>query len=418
MLYPSTPLSYAIELTYACNNRCSGCANVWESRRSQTMPNWRELFDRIAPPDDRQRYTELIRLTGGEPTLHPDIIRIVQYIDTFGVAHALFTDGRWPKPNEIIDVYRNCQHSLGMLVSLHGSTTEAHLAFVQSDRRAFSETCQNIEKAAKAGIDVFTNTVLTTHSCEQIEEIIALSKNLGAQYTVFNRFLGNDHPLMPTEDRFREVVLLIERLQDDGEHCRVGNCVPRCFVDNTTEGANSGIEHCAISPNGEVRPDNLTGIVFGNIFEQSIVEIWASDKAQWYREQIPAGCLECVELAACRGGAKSVYIEHGLPQDPLMKAPIREAREVVIELQPDMVPVPHFRLRKESFGYIVARYNWSIPVTAAAKPVLNAIDGQRTLFQIQEQFGENGLNLIGHLLKEGCIGFKDLDDDEVLTSAS
>uniref|UniRef100_UPI004057AEFD radical SAM protein n=1 Tax=Candidatus Electrothrix sp. TaxID=2170559 RepID=UPI004057AEFD len=405
MLFPSTPLSYAVELTYACNNSCTGCANVWGTRRQQTLTRWQELFDRIAPPDHPDKYAELIRLTGGEPTLHPEFTRIVEHVDSLGIAHVLFTNGRWPDPATIINLYQDQENCLGMLVSLHSSSPAVHNTLV-NDNNAFGETCANIRRAADAGIEIFTNTILSKNSCEQVEDIIHLSQELGAEYAVFNRFLGNDNPLQPTKEQFKQAVLLIEDLHKQGVSCRIGNCVPKCFAPNSTEGSNAGIEHCAISPQGLVRPDNLTSTVFGNIFEQPMTEIWQSEQAQQYRQQISSACLECVELARCRGGDRSVALEQGGKKDPLMTEPLCEAEPEAIPLDPSWKPVARFRIREESFGYLVTRYNWSIPVAVTAKPLLDAVNGETTLTKIQEQFGNEGLDLIGRLYQEDCLFFE------------
>ncbi|XCN71374.1 MAG: radical SAM protein [Candidatus Electrothrix aestuarii] len=405
MLFPSAPLSYAVELTYACNNSCTGCANVWGTRRQQTLTNWRNLFDRIAPPEDPSKYAELIRLTGGEPTLHPELTQIVEHIDSLGIAHVLFTNGRWTDPASIIDLYQGQKNCLGMLVSLHGSTPAAHNTLV-GDTNAFGQTCANIRLAADAGIEVFTNTILTKDSCEQVQEIIHLSQELGAEYAVFNRFLGGDNPYQPGKEQLRQAVLLIENLHRQGVSCRIGNCVPKCFAPNSTEGSNAGIEHCAISPEGLVRPDNLTSTVFGNIFEQPITEIWQSEQAQLYRQQIAPACLECVELSRCRGGDRSATLEQGEQQDPLMTGPIQEAEQKPIHLDPSWKPLARFRIREEPFGYLVTRYNWSVPVAYEAKPVLDAVNGEYTLAEIHERFGDEALELIGRLYQEDCLGFE------------
>jgi radical SAM protein with 4Fe4S-binding SPASM domain len=406
MYFPSTALSYGIELTYECNNACSDCANIWEPQRNKRLQEWKILFDKIAPPENRNKYAELIRITGGEPTLHPEFCEIIEYLDTFGVCHAIFTNGRWTKPDAIIDTFRRCDNFIGLLVSLQGSTAFVHHAFTGSEERGFEETCVSIQRAADAGLEVFTNTVLTKYSCEQIEEIIELSRKLGAEYAVFNRYLGKANPIEPAEEQLRQAIRLIEQLQSEGVSCRIGNCVPPCFTENSSSGANAGIEHCVISPEGLVRPDNLTSFTFGNLFEQSIEEIWRSDKAQWYRSQIPEKCLKCVELPRCRGGARSVAIEHGLEGDRLMKEPIRESQPETLEFDPEWKPIPYFMIREESFGYLLYRYDWSVPVTNDAKPLLDALSGENTLAELHNQFGDAGLELIGHLYKEGCIEFK------------
>jgi radical SAM protein with 4Fe4S-binding SPASM domain len=405
MLFPSAPLSYAVELTYACNNSCTGCANVWGTRRQQQLTNWRNLFDRIAPAEHPEKYAELIRLTGGEPTLHPELTQIVNHVDSLGIAHVLFTNGRWYDPQAIIDLYQEQKNCLGMLVSLHSSTSHSHNTLV-NDNNAFAETCANIRRAADAGIEVFTNTILSKESCEQVEDIIRLSEELGAEYAVFNRFLGKENPHHPSEEQFRDTVLQIEDLHKQGVSCRIGNCVPKCFAPNSTEGSNAGIEHCAISPQGLVRPDNLTSTVFGNIFEQSITEIWQSEQARQYRQQIAPACLNCVELSRCRGGDRSVAVEQGEKKDPLMTGPLYETEPKTVEFDPSWKPVARFRIREESFGYLVTRYNWSIPVAFTAKPVLDAVNGTNTLAEIQERFGDEGLDLIGRLYQEDCLAFE------------
>ena len=73
---------------------------------------------------------------------------------------------------------------------------------------------------------------------------------------------------------------------------------------------------------GLVRPDNFMMQGFGNIFEQNIEDIWRSPMAQAYRQFTPNGCSSCPAFHNCRGGAKSVIIEHGLSKDRLMKEPL------------------------------------------------------------------------------------------------
>jgi radical SAM protein with 4Fe4S-binding SPASM domain len=406
MYFPSAPISYAVEITFACNNFCPGCANVLEANRNEILHEWEVLFDKFAPPENRRKYAELIRITGGEPTLHKEFRQIIEYVDTFGIPHATFTNGRWENPSAIIEIFKQCDNFVGLLVSLHGNTALTHNAFVGGDETSFEETCTNIQRAAESGIEIFTNTVLTKYNWDQIEEIIALSQRLGADYAVFNRYFGKPHPIEPTEDQLRQATCFIETLHNEGIPCRLGDCIPPCFERNSSLGSTGGIEHCAISPKGFVRPDNLTSYIFGNIFEQSIEEIWQSEKAQWYRSQLPEKCLECIELPRCRGGARSVTVEYGLEGDHLMKEPIQEVTPETLKLDPDWIPVPYFTVREEPFGYLLCRVNWSVPVSHTAKSIVDAINGQNTLGQLQRQFGDEAFHLVGYLYREDCIGFE------------
>ena len=402
---PTTPISFAIELTYQCNNFCPGCANIFEKERQKTLANWRALFDILCPPSHRKKYAELIRLSGGEPTLHPEFEAILSHVDAFDIPHATFTNGRWARPESVIDVALACANFIGMLVSVHGSAPDAHVKFTGGEPADFDETCRNIRRAAEAGVLVFTNTVLTRYNCEQIDEVIALSQALGARHAVFNRYLGPPIPLEPTEEQLRQAVRHIETLKRNGVECRIGDCVPPCFEPNSSIGSNGGIEHCVISPDGDVRPENLTSYLFGNLFEQPLETIWQSERANWYRQQVPAACLECAELSRCRGGCRSVTVEYGLEQDRLMGEPIRDLPPDVFEFHPGWKPRPLYTLREEAFGYLLCRMNWTVPLSRDAKPLLDAFDGQHTLAEIGQAFGEDALTLVGHLYREGCLEF-------------
>lgn len=407
MLHPFAPISFAVEITYDCNNACSGCANAMHRCKNGYLHDWKALFDRIAPPENRSEYAELIRVTGGEPTLHDDFRNIVQYIDSLNIPHALFTNGRWKNPDDIIQTLKACNNFLGLLISLHGSDAPTHCRFVGGKQEAFDETCQTIKKASKAGLSVFTNTVLNTHTCIQINDIIDLSLNMGAECAVFNRFLTGGHPLEPAQSQLKESISIIEAQTDIGKACRIGNCIPPCFIENRSEGANAGFEHCTIAPDGTVRPDNLTRYSFGNIFEFNLEQIWGSPAAHFYRKSLPDSCYQCDYLYRCRGGEKSLIIEYGLKSDTLMTAPIKKPSKISLEFNSQSIPVPNYRVRKESFGLLLFRYNWSIPLSGNAKPIIEAIDGDKAIGELYQLFGDPVLEIIAELYEQNFLCIQD-----------
>ena len=252
---------------------------------------------------------------------------------------------------------------------------------------------------------MFTNTVLTSDRCQQIDEIVHLSQELGAQCAVFNRFIGHSQALQPSNNQLKEAIIQIDQLNKQGIHCRIGNCIPQCFVSNSSEGSNSGIEHCTISPDGWVRPDNHTKYTFGNLFNESIENIWQSEKARQYRTFVNASCLNCLEFSHCRGGERSEIVEYGLKQDKLMTHPIVNQGHEPIILNPTWKPVPIFQIRKGISGLVLTRYNMSIPVALEIQPLLDIIDGQHTLSEIEECFGDSAIEVIGYLYKRDFIEF-------------
>ena len=73
-----------------------------------------------------------------------------------------------------------------------------------------------------------------------------------------------------------------------------------------------------------------------------------------------------------------------------------------VELFEGRRPIGRFRLRQESFGYVVLGASL-VPVTAEARPLLEACDGSVTLRQIEERYGSEGLELIVDLYRKGLV---------------
>ena len=89
-----------------------------------------------------------------------------------------------------------------------------------------------------------------------------------------------------------------------------------------------------------------------------------------------------------------------------MQAPILEKEPEPPEeltLYEGARPVGCYALRAEHFGYVLVRGNRLVPVTAAAKPVLDACDGTMTLLQLRERFGQESLDFVGSLVKKGLV---------------
>ena len=221
---------------------------------------------------------------------------------------------------KLIDLYLKCENAVGFLTSLHGKDSKTHNIFVESGEKSFDTTIQNIRQATNSGLDIFTNTVITNKNFAQIPEILDLTHSLGVKYSVFNRFQAINHPLLPTEEQLLKAIETVQKQKKQGSLCRIGNNIPACFYPLSNFPATAGYELCHISPQGNLRPDNLTAYQLGNILNLSLAEIWKNNKSQMYRESIPMTCFQCAALQSCRGGAKSLYFMHTTAQsDTLMK---------------------------------------------------------------------------------------------------
>jgi hypothetical protein len=94
-------------------------------------------------------------------------------------------------------------------------------------------------------------------------------------------------------------------------------------------------------------------------------------------------------------------------QDPLMRQPLAEnlPRDgpLKLTLYGEAKPARNFRMRREDFGLLLVNRSRVLPVTFTTEPLLDALDGARSLRAIERQFGQEGLNFVGQLYAEGLV---------------
>jgi radical SAM protein with 4Fe4S-binding SPASM domain len=324
---------FFVELTPACNNACVGCGNVFADNRSPeplSAQEWCATLDCIAPS------TSWLKITGGEPTLHPEFEEIIEHVAVLGIPFTLFTNARWLEPERLVDFLADIPQLDGLLISLHGVRAQSHEAFTCTSG-SFDEAVANIQLAVEAGLKVTTSTVLTQYSCPEVKDIVALSQELGTDHAAFQRFIGVALPeIEPGELELQWAVRAIEDIADgeseiggngrgpkgNGKLVRFGTPIPHCFTANNSYGCLAGVAQATIDPWGNVRPCNHTPLTCGNLLEQSLEEIWHSAAMEAWRGMIPVECMGCREFAMCRGGCRATALLRGLDKDPLIRKPV------------------------------------------------------------------------------------------------
>jgi radical SAM protein with 4Fe4S-binding SPASM domain len=292
---------------------------------------WYAVLDRIAPS------TSWLKITGGEPTLHPEFEEIIEYVAALGIPFTLFTNARWLQPQRLVRFLACIPQLDGLLVSLHGARAQSHEAFTCTPR-SFDETVANIRLAIDRGLKLTTSTVLTRYSCPEVEAIVALGQELGADHAAFQRFIGAALPeIEPGEPELQQAVGAIEKITDGGNRMsgngrgpkgngtlvRFATPIPHCFAANSSYGCLAGTGQATIDPWGNVRPCNHAPLVCGNLLTQSLEEIWHSAAMEAWRGMIPEECIGCEEFERCRGGCRATAMLRGLRKDPLMRVPIQ-----------------------------------------------------------------------------------------------
>lgn len=399
-----SPLYVSLEVNYDCNNYCTGCINELSfSRLRKTVhSNWKEIIDAVCDSAAN------IRVTGGEPTLHPDIADILSYLDSKEVSFVIFSHGRINNIKNILPILNHSNHFWGFLVSMHGRTAATHESFTNV-KNSYQQMIDGIKAIRDFKLPFFTTTVIRDEVVDEIESIAELALELGAETINFNRYLGlKNGKLVATDEQLRRAIREVERLRKEkGYPTYIGNCIPQCFEEyEYPEFQINGVTNCTIDPIGNVRAGHHPE-VFGNVLKQPIEEIWRNHIVKSYLENTPAVCKECIYAYTCPGGSRALANKLGLLQDPLIGQAIHHPRERKIEMPRERIPsLNRFaKIRQEDFGCIVYDLNTMYPLSAAKETVVELFALEQTLEAMAQSCGEGVLELIAELYDSGLVVF-------------
>lgn len=391
------PAAYYLEITPECNNLCAGCGNIYAAERGSLQApmdghEWRTLINRLAG------HAVHFKVTGGEPTLHPDFKAIIDEMGRSGVPFTLFSNGRWARDTHQLLIDSGCQ---GALISLHGPDARTHEAFC-GVRGTFEETCKNIREAARDGLSITASMVLTRQNTGRIAETLDLALECGCNHLVCNRFIGSSPFALSPED-LRTAVQTVEALRAHGHPVQFGNCIPNCFEPSSSTGCTAGSTFATIDPWGRMRPCNHAPVIAGDLRAgESIAATWHGPVMQMWRNLVSETCSSCAAFEICRGGCRAQAMLLEKVQDPLISAPLQGIPEMpALLLYAGLYPQVRGQQRlcdKTTLLVYGAKIS-VVPLSLSDMP----LDGTLTLNEIADLHGQAALDWIGKLYQAGMI---------------
>lgn len=397
-----SPLYISLEILYDCNNYCTGCINElsFSRLRKTDHSKWKLIVDAVA------NCAAHIRITGGEPTLHPEIEEILSYLEFKNIPFVLFSHGRSINIQKVFPVLKNSTHFWGFLISMHGHTANTHERFTNV-RHSFQQMLDGVTAIRNSGLTFFTTTVIRDEIANDVEAIADFALELGAKTINYNRYLGvEDARIQVTSAQLRKAIREVERLRIDKKYpTYIGNCIPQCFEEyEYSEFQITGMTNCTIDPDGNVRAGHFPR-VFGNVLYQPIEEIWGSSALADYLNQIPVICKDCVYAYTCPGGSRALANKLGLPQDPLITKPILGPREkkIGLSLANTLCLSKLAKIREEEFGCIIYDLNTMYPLSLPLSYAEELFYCKRPLEEIIKLYGEEILTVIAYLVEAGLV---------------
>lgn len=178
-------------LTEGCNMRCRHCwlAPKYEGKATLEHPSLDfDLFKDIVAQGKKLGMTG-VKLTGGEPLLHPRIAEIIEHIGMEKLDLTMETNGVLCSPELAGILARNRARHVS--VSIDGADAATH-EWVRGVKGSFARATQGVRNLVAAGIRPQIILSVMRRTRPQMEKIVRLAEKLGASSVKFNI-------VMPTE---------------------------------------------------------------------------------------------------------------------------------------------------------------------------------------------------------------------------
>lgn len=268
-------LNLMLELTYACDLRCSFCYNDRTRRgRPLTLEKYRELL-----ADARRLGSLYLTLTGGEPTLHKDFFSIGQFAKEQGYSIRIKSHGAYPDGG-IIRKIKSEIDPFGMDISIHGADAATHDALTRVPG-SFDRLIKNLEMLNRVGLRTSLRCVITRLNQWQLEEILKIGETFGmpVQFTaeVTARDDGDPSPfdLAPDFEGVVHYFSMIANMRDEKMDFVDMDATDRyrsLLVTRYNCGAGTG--SLTVDPYGDVLPCVAWRRPLGSLWNLSVREIW------------------------------------------------------------------------------------------------------------------------------------------------
>ena len=317
--YPVNRL--VIKPTLLCTANCQGCASRRDlhhllSREEQlSLAQWEKVLEDAAEIGLRN-----LHISGGEPTLYPDLIGLIRAGKRLGLRVRINSNG------SLIDstlAEKLLQAGLDEIcLSIYSHDPEIHNGFCKSIN-LWQKATRAVALLADFRKDfpdflLGTMSIILRENYRSFARLVEFHHSLGAQQMGISYLEGDftgRHLLDESEIReFREQVVprIVEycRGLDPGVRNRAVNVVRSLYgeeigdIDSLSRGRYWEKGFCdvpktagLIMGNGDVHPCNIVEYahqpIMGNLFEDSFREIWNSEKWNRYRGTLHQKCSLC-----------------------------------------------------------------------------------------------------------------------------
>jgi MoaA/NifB/PqqE/SkfB family radical SAM enzyme/SAM-dependent methyltransferase len=271
-----------IKVGYGCNENCTFCHTQDVRHLDGAASEVHAKIERAA----RLGHTMVV-LSGGEPTIRPELLEWAAHVARLGMSFGLVTNGLRLAYPKLVDALLGLRLEY-VYMSLHGGTAEVHDRLVRTD--AFGQAHQALRNLSGRGLDLTINTVVTRQNADRLREVVDLvlpHPDVTLKFSMVQPKGGGAHAFDALTPRVSEVAARVKDAIDYGLE----------RAPNGPRFAHDGIPLCLL-PGHEQRYDDLKTHGFATMVEIGEPDFFPVDDLD---KRQPEPCRSCALRGPCPG---------------------------------------------------------------------------------------------------------------------
>lgn len=317
------PIGGTFELLPLCNMNCDMCfirlsKNEMDSiGKLKSADEWLEIARQM-----KQAGTLFVLLTGGEPFLYPEFIKLYKGLRELGMIITINTNGTLVT-KEIAEVL-GADKPRRVNITLYGASNETYEKLCHNPQ-GYDQTIRGIELLLEHNIDIKLNGSIVPENQDEVQLLqdIADKYNLYMKMDTYmyptsrERFkpFSNEARLTPKESARKHIEIYERQMEEqefkDYRHALLANCHVKGKREDCSLTCRAGKSAYWITWYGDMTPCIFMKKPSINVFEEGFDKSWKYIVEEAKSLHMPPKCLSCKKREICPTCGASAFCENG-----------------------------------------------------------------------------------------------------------
>ena len=309
-------VSLQLHITGRCNLRCTHCymeehaSEVPYADVKRALKQFDELIGRLKKQRNEQ-VVPLLRITGGEPLMHKDVLEILRYVRRKGYIVGIMSNGTLLN-EKILCELKKIKRLQAFQVSIDGDEGTHDLI---RGRGNYKDTVGALDLLYANGIKTRVSFTANADNFRQFSNVATVCRKHHVSSLWSDRcipFAFNQSTIL-TKDMMPDYIALLKREAENPLNATVGLRVENHralqFIGSdhaTPYYCKAGEELITVDEKGSIMPCRRLPIDCGNIADTTLSDVYLKHEVftSLRSHELPKECSVCEHACFCKGGAR------------------------------------------------------------------------------------------------------------------